>query len=247
MSHHHGGTELQGNNNSSFGPVGGLPNLTSSKFQEDVRPNIKGSTPLMPTSGYYMLNELQQMRSTNNWQMQQQNNMGLGFGASTSTTANTVMQGGNLENPSNLMLQQQGGLSSSASSSDHHHRSLGHIRNNNNCSGGGSKMIYCSSTEGGAQSLNSIVTGGGLVRIKSENVADSTVVVGPAPSPLFQDHFDEEDLMSALLKQVGFGLFFYFFWLRKVKILIVVLQQEGIVPVNNDFDFDGYSIDNIPV
>ncbi|CAL1413131.1 unnamed protein product [Linum trigynum] len=44
-------------------------------------------------------------------------------------------------------------------------------------------------------------------------------------TPLFPEQFGQDDLMSALLKQ----------------------QQGGIVPAENDFDFDGYSIDNIPV
>ncbi|XVE82224.1 hypothetical protein DITRI_Ditri15bG0130600 [Diplodiscus trichospermus] len=57
-----------------------------------------------------------------------------------------------------------------------------------------------------------------MIRVKSESVADAS------HSNLFPDHFGQEDLMSVLLK-----------------------QQEGIVPAENDFDFDGYSLDNIPV
>ncbi|KAK6122600.1 hypothetical protein DH2020_043657 [Rehmannia glutinosa] len=42
---------------------------------------------------------------------------------------------------------------------------------------------------------------------------------------LFPDQFGQDDLMSALLKP----------------------QQEGLVPVESDFGFDGYHLDNLPV
>lgn len=42
---------------------------------------------------------------------------------------------------------------------------------------------------------------------------------------ILPDQYDQEDLMSALLKH----------------------QQEGIVTVENDFDFDGYPLDNLPI
>lgn len=31
------------------------------------------------------------------------------------------------------------------------------------------------------------------------------------------------------------------------KVIFIVLQQEGFGPAENEFDFDGYSMDNIPV
>ncbi|KAK9933898.1 hypothetical protein M0R45_021070 [Rubus argutus] len=57
------------------------------------------------------------------------------------------------------------------------------------------------------------------VRIKSERLSDAT------QNNFFHDQFGQEDLMSALLKQ----------------------QQGGVGPSENEFDFDGYSLDNIPV
>ncbi|KAJ4912367.1 Two-component response regulator ARR2 [Raphanus sativus] len=71
-----------------------------------------------------------------------------------------------------------------------------------------------------SQSLNQL-NGGGSVRVKSERVAET--VTCPPATTLFQEQYNQEDLMSALLK------------------------QEGLPLVDNEFDFDGYSIDNIPV
>ncbi|XP_015574763.1 two-component response regulator ARR1 isoform X2 [Ricinus communis] len=56
-------------------------------------------------------------------------------------------------------------------------------------------------------------------RVKSEPIADAN-----CQTNLFPEQFGQEDLMSALLK-----------------------QQGGVGPAENDFDFDGYPLDNIPV
>ncbi|CAL9225601.1 unnamed protein product [Arabidopsis halleri] len=69
--------------------------------------------------------------------------------------------------------------------------------------------------------LNHVYMDGGSVRVKSERVAET--VTCPPANTLFQEQYNQEDLMSAFLK------------------------QEGIPSVDNEFDFDGYSIDNIPV
>ncbi|XP_010434886.1 PREDICTED: two-component response regulator ARR2-like [Camelina sativa] len=69
--------------------------------------------------------------------------------------------------------------------------------------------------------LNHVFMDGGSVRVKSERVAET--VTCPPATTLFNEQYHQEDLMSALLK------------------------QEGIPSVDNEFDFDGYSIDNIPV
>ncbi|KAJ9154569.1 hypothetical protein P3X46_027889 [Hevea brasiliensis] len=58
------------------------------------------------------------------------------------------------------------------------------------------------------------------VRVKSEFVPDAS-----CETNLFPEQFGQEDLMSALLKQ----------------------QQGGVAPAENEFDFDGYPLDNIPV
>ncbi|KAH6785929.1 hypothetical protein C2S51_038384 [Perilla frutescens var. frutescens] len=58
------------------------------------------------------------------------------------------------------------------------------------------------------------------LRIKSERLPEMGF-----QNSIFPDQFGQEDLMSALLKQ----------------------QQEGIVPVENEFAFDEYHLDNLPV
>ncbi|XP_045790777.1 two-component response regulator ARR2-like [Trifolium pratense] len=57
------------------------------------------------------------------------------------------------------------------------------------------------------------------LRVKSERILDTNSEINP-----FSDQFSQEDLMSAFLN-----------------------QHEGIGPLENEFDFDGYSLDNIPV
>lgn len=52
-----------------------------------------------------------------------------------------------------------------------------------------------------SQSLNHM-NGGGSVRVKSERVAET--VTCPPATTLFQEQYNQEDLMSALLKQVSF-------------------------------------------
>ncbi|PON88198.1 Two-component response regulator [Trema orientale] len=68
------------------------------------------------------------------------------------------------------------------------------------------------------QNLNPLL-GDNSIRVKAERIPD----VG-TESSFFPEQFGQDDLMSALLK-----------------------QQEGIAPAENQFDFDGYSLDNIPV
>lgn len=69
------------------------------------------------------------------------------------------------------------------------------------------------------QHLNNTLLGDNSVRVKTERTTD---VLGD--TAFFPEQFGQDDLMSALLK-----------------------QQEGIAPSENQFDFDGYSMDNIPV
>ncbi|PKI40678.1 hypothetical protein CRG98_038933, partial [Punica granatum] len=191
------GTELPGTN--SFPPLGSPPGIQSlthkGQFPQDITVNseIKGSTAGGFIPGYYVLNDLQQLRS-HDWELQ---NVGLNFDSPQSASSLP----GSLESASSSLYVQQG-ISRS-----------GPLRNS---SSGGSKPSF--PVEGTHnQNLGSIVNSS--VRIKSENVVDAG-----CPSTLYPEHFGQEDLMSALLK-----------------------QQEGIGPGNPDFDFDGYNIDNIPV
>ncbi|KAG8372912.1 hypothetical protein BUALT_Bualt12G0116400 [Buddleja alternifolia] len=70
------------------------------------------------------------------------------------------------------------------------------------------------------QQLNSSLNDNSL-RIKAERLPN----MGFHQNGLFNDHFGQEDLMSALLKQ----------------------QQEGLGSVETEFGFDGYNLDNLPV
>ncbi|KAM1609832.1 hypothetical protein ACFXTN_020311 [Malus domestica] len=70
-----------------------------------------------------------------------------------------------------------------------------------------------------SQRLNGLVVDN-TVRIKAESAADAT-----SQTSFFHEQYGQDDLMSALLKQ----------------------QQDGLGPAENEFDFDGYSLDNIPV
>ncbi|XP_031264444.1 two-component response regulator ARR2-like isoform X2 [Pistacia vera] len=67
------------------------------------------------------------------------------------------------------------------------------------------------------QHLNNLLVDNSM-RVKTERVPDTS-----CPPTLFSQHYSQGDLMSALLK------------------------QDGIDPAENDFEFDGYSLDNIPV
>ncbi|KAG5011769.1 hypothetical protein AAZX31_09G039100 [Glycine max] len=58
------------------------------------------------------------------------------------------------------------------------------------------------------------------VRVKAERIPDPSCQI----NNLFSDQYGQEDLVSAFLK-----------------------QQEGVGTAENEFDFDGYSLDNIPV
>lgn len=69
------------------------------------------------------------------------------------------------------------------------------------------------------QNLNNLLADN-PVRVKAERIPDSC-----NQTTLFPGHFGQEDLMSALLKQ----------------------QPGGIGSTETEFDFDGYSMDNIPV
>uniref|UniRef100_A0A2P2LXZ5 Uncharacterized protein n=1 Tax=Rhizophora mucronata TaxID=61149 RepID=A0A2P2LXZ5_RHIMU len=72
--------------------------------------------------------------------------------------------------------------------------------------------------QGVGQNLNTFFTESS-VRVKTEGVPDASC------QTVFPEQFGQDDLMSALLKQ----------------------QQGGISPAENEFDFDGYAMDNIQV
>lgn len=169
------GMELAGTN--SFPPLGsppGMPTLTQKgSFQEDINviSDVKGLTAGGFIPGYYLLNDLQQIRS-HDWELQ---NVGLTF----DSPQNAGSLPGSLESSTSLYVQQ--GISRSASE-------------RNSSSGGGSKVSF--PVEGTHhQNLSSIVNSS--VRVKSENVADVS-----CQRTAYPEHFGQDDLMSALLKQV---------------------------------------------
>ncbi|KAK7291692.1 hypothetical protein RIF29_07042 [Crotalaria pallida] len=67
------------------------------------------------------------------------------------------------------------------------------------------------------QHLNTLVDNSG--RVKVERIPDES-----SQTNLFPEQYGQEDLLSSLLK-----------------------QQEGMGPTESEYDFDGYSLDNIPV
>jgi two-component response regulator (ARR-B family) len=68
---------------------------------------------------------------------------------------------------------------------------------------------------------HNVYLGGNIARVKSERFSESSF-----QNNLYPEQFGQDDLMSAILKQQ---------------------QQESIVPVDGEFVFDGYSLDNLPV
>ncbi|KAK8622500.1 hypothetical protein V6N13_117411 [Hibiscus sabdariffa] len=190
-------SELPGN---SF-PLGSTPGMSGciskGTFQEDFNSEIKGSVGFMPS--YDIFNDLNQHKPQS-WELQ---NVGMTF--DDSRHSNSLQ--GNLDLSQSVLVQQ--GFSSGQMSGQNRNAALV------------SKAMLSAgdSTEPGnplnaSQHLNSLPVDN-TIRVKTESVADVT-------DNLFIDHFGQEDLMSALLK-----------------------QQQGIAPAENEFDFDGYSLDNI--
>ncbi|XP_059443370.1 two-component response regulator ARR2-like [Corylus avellana] len=195
-------TELTGNS-FPLGSTPGISNVTSKgAFHEEVSSEMKGSTGLLPS--YDIFNDLHQHKSQD-WELQ---NVGLHFDASQN--ANPIQ--GNLEvSPS--VLVHQGYSSSQRSGQNRNASSLGRGMFS------GVDSTEQRNTQSGGQHLNNLLIDNS-VRVKAERIPDAS-----SQTTLFPEHFGQEDLMSALLKQ----------------------QQGGIGPAETEFDFDGYSMDNIPV
>ncbi|OMO53591.1 hypothetical protein CCACVL1_28531 [Corchorus capsularis] len=177
-------------------PIGsaGISSLTSKGTFQE------GSAGFMPS--YDIFNDLNQHKPQN-WELQ---NVGMPFDASQHSSS---VQS-NLDIPQSVLVQQ----GFSASQVNGQNRGVGVV----------SKAMFStvdSTEQGNGQNVNHHLNNllvDNTVRVKSERIVDA------GPANLYPDHFGQEDLMSALLK-----------------------QQEGIVPTENEFDFDGYSMDNIPV
>ncbi|KAJ8444952.1 hypothetical protein Cgig2_029146 [Carnegiea gigantea] len=185
-------------------PIGSTPGVTSitSKRlnQGEVTSDMKVTRGYAPN--YDVFNELQQHKSQD-WQLE---NPGMTFGSSSQHA--TQLQGGVNVAPSVLVNQSY----------------VPDQRNEHSGNALTGKPMFSAGLENqhmGMMNPNQNLNGG-LVdippRVKTERVSD---VISPG-SNLFSEHYGQEDLMSALLK-----------------------QQEGIA--SGEFDFDGYTLDNIPV
>ena len=171
-------TEMPG---SSF-PLGSTPGISSittkGSFQEEVTSGIKGSTGLVPS--YDIFNELHQQKS-HDWGLQ---NVGMRFDASPHLNP---LRGNIDVSPSILVSQvfpssQQTGQSGDTNPIGKALFSLGEGMAQGNLQNIG-------------QHLNTLVDNS--VRVKTERVTDPG-----SQTNLFTDHYGQEDLMSALLKQV---------------------------------------------
>ncbi|MBA0725387.1 hypothetical protein Golax_021980 [Gossypium laxum] len=184
-----------------LGSTPGVSNLTSKgAFQEDVNSEIKGSGGFMPS--YDVFNDLNQHKPQS-WELQ---NVGIAF--DSSQHSNSLQ--GNLDLTQSALGQQ--GFSS------------GQMNGHNRSAAVASKAMFSTgdvkelgSAQNVNQHLNNLLVDN-TIRVKSERVCDTS------PANIFPDHFGQDDLMSALLK-----------------------QQESVASSENEFDFDGYSMNNIPV
>ncbi|XP_061349122.1 two-component response regulator ARR2-like isoform X2 [Gastrolobium bilobum] len=187
---------------SSF-PLGSTPGISSittkGSFQEEVTSGMKGPGGF-PT--YDIFNELHHHKS-HDWDI---TNPGLTYNASQH--ANPLQ--GNIDvSPSVLVHQgfsstQQTGQSRNATLTGKNRFSLGEGLEQGNLQSSG-------------QHLNTLLVDNSI-RVKAERIPDAS-----SQTNFFTEHYGQEDLMSALLK------------------------QEGIGPAENEYDLDGYSLDNIPV
>ncbi|XP_042484211.1 two-component response regulator ARR2 [Macadamia integrifolia] len=195
-------TELPGN---SF-PLASateVSTLTSTgMFQEGGNMGLKGSRGYAPS--YDIFNELHQPK-TQDWELQ---NVGLNFEASQHL--NSIIQS-NRDHAQSVMGSQ--GFASNMKNGQNMNM---HIVGNSLVSSG--EANEHGNTENSAQRPNNPLVDNSF-RVKSEVTPDLSC------EPLFiPDHFGQDDLMSALLK-----------------------QQQGVGPVESEYNFDGFSMDNIPV
>ncbi|KAK7264676.1 hypothetical protein RJT34_32286 [Clitoria ternatea] len=180
-------------------PLGSSPGISSistkGSFQEEVTSGIKASSAF---PSYDIFNELRHQKSRD-WEI----NPGL-------TTYDASRHANSLQStidvsPSVLVHQ---GFSSTQQTSQSRDATM--IGKTMFSMGDGLEQ---GNLQNSGQHLNPLLLDNSM-RVKAERI----------PGSLFPEHYGQEDLMSALLK-----------------------QQEGIGPAENDFDFDGYSLDNIPV
>ncbi|KAK2645076.1 hypothetical protein Ddye_020271 [Dipteronia dyeriana] len=199
--------ELPGN---SF-PLGSSPGISAitSKggFHEDANSDIKGSAGFIQS--YDIFNDLQQHKP-NGWELQ---NVGVGVGLTFDASQHSNSLRSNIDVAPSVLINQ------SYSSSQRNGQNSNATVTGKAIFSVGEGIEHRNNGQNVGQHMNNLL-GDNSMRIKTERVPDT--IFQPA---LFPQHFGQEDLMSALLKQ----------------------QQDGIGPAENEFDFDGYPLDNIPV
>ncbi|KAJ4968052.1 hypothetical protein NE237_014753 [Protea cynaroides] len=195
-------TELPGNG-FPLASATEVSNLTSrGMFQEGRKMGLKGSRGFAPS--YDIFNELHQPK-TQDWELQ---NVGLNFEASQHL--NSIIQSNTNHAPSIMGGQ---GFSSSLKNG----QNINMLVYGNAVVSAGEANEH-GNTENSAQRPNIHLVNTSF-RVKSEEIPDLS-----CEKLLIPDHFGQDDLMSALLK-----------------------QQQGVGPVESEYNFDGYTMDNISV
>ncbi|XP_043711383.1 two-component response regulator ARR2-like isoform X2 [Telopea speciosissima] len=194
-------TELPGN---SF-PLSSAPEVSTlastGMFQEGGNMGLKGSRGFAPS--YDIFNELHQPKSQD-WELQ---SVGLNFDASQHL--NSIIQS-NTDHAQSVM-----GCQGFASSLKNGQNMNMHVVGNAFVSSG--EANEHGNKENSAQRPNNPLVDNSF-RVKSEVLPDLS-----CETLFIPDHFGQDDLMSALLK------------------------QQGVGPVESEYNLDGYSMDNIPV
>ncbi|KAL2960247.1 hypothetical protein AAZX31_17G029600 [Glycine max] len=192
-------SEMSVNNSFPIGTTPGISSITTKgSFQEEVTSGIKGSSGF---PSYDIFNELHHQKS-HDWEI---TNPGLTYNASHHVNP---LQGNIDVAPSVLVHQgfsstQQTGQSRDGALIGKAMFSMGEGLEQNNLQNANFNPLLVDNS----------------IRIKAERIPDAS-----SQTNLFPEHYGQEDLMTALLK-----------------------QQEGMGPAENEFEFDGYSLDNIPV
>ncbi|KAK7348102.1 hypothetical protein VNO80_22651 [Phaseolus coccineus] len=194
-------SEVSVNNSLPLGSSPGISSITTKgSFQEEVTSGIKASGGF---PSYDIFNELHHQKS-HDWEI---TNPGLTYGASHH--ANPLQ--GNIDVSPSVLVHQ--GFSSTQQTGQTRDATL--IGKAMFSLGEGSEQ---DNLQNAVQHLHPLLVDNSI-RVKAERIPDAS-----SQTNLFPDHYVQEDLMSALLK-----------------------QQEGMGPAESEFEFDAYSLDNIPV
>ncbi|QCD80027.1 two-component response regulator ARR-B family [Vigna unguiculata] len=194
-------SEVSVNNSLPLGSTPGISSITTKgSFQEEVTSGIKASGGF---PSYDIFNELHHHKS-HDWEI---TNPGLTYSAPHH--ANHLQ--GNIDVSPSVLVHQ--GFSSTQQTGQSRDATL--IGKAMFSVGEGSEQ---DNLQNAVQHLHPLLVDNS-VRVKSERIPDAS-----SQTNLFPDHYGQEDLMSALLK-----------------------QQEGMGPSESEFEFDAYSLDNIPV